>query len=69
MTQEELIEQFAAEFKAHAAQRNKTKRPKRPGHSGSLGDVFLPAEIVDDMETAINEAFERVACADAQPFT
>ena len=58
MTQEELIEQLAAEFRAHAAQR---KLPlDQPGYSGSLGDVFLPDDVVDEMEAAINEAFEQV---------
>jgi hypothetical protein len=58
MTQEELIERPAEEFKKRAAQRK--RRPGRPGYSGSLGDVFLPAEVVDGMEAAINDAFEHV---------
>lgn len=58
MTQEELIERFAAQFRARAAQHK--RRPRQPGYSGPLGDVFLPAEVVDDMEAAINDAFEQV---------
>jgi hypothetical protein len=58
MTQDELIEQLAAEFKKRAAQRK--LRPAQPGYSGSLGDVFLPADVVDEMEAAINEAFEQI---------
>jgi predicted RecB family endonuclease len=58
MAQEELIEQLAVEFKKHAAQRK--LRPDQPGYSGSLGDVFLPDDIVDEMEAAINEAFEQI---------
>jgi hypothetical protein len=37
-------------------------QPTEPGLSGSLGeDVFLPDDIVDSMEAAINEAFEQIA--------
>jgi hypothetical protein len=62
MAQEELIKQLAAEFRKRAAQHK--MRPHQPGYSGSLGDVFLPDDIVDEMEAAINEAFEQV---DEQP--
>jgi hypothetical protein len=62
MAQEELIEQLAAEFRKRAAQHK--MRPDQPGYAGSLGDVFLPDDIVDEMEAAINEAFEQV---DEQP--
>ncbi len=58
--QQDLLDQYAAEFKAHTQQRNRMKRPKQPGHAGPLVDVFLPAEVVDDMEAAINEAFEQI---------
>jgi hypothetical protein len=58
MTQEELIERLAEEFKKHAAQRK--LHLDQPGYFGSLGDVFLPADIVDEMEAAINDAFEQV---------
>ena len=58
MTQEELIQRLADEFKKHAAQRK--SRPTQAGYSGSLGDVFLPDDIVDEMEAAINDAFEQI---------
>ena len=58
MTQEELIERLATEFKKRAAQHK--RRPGKPGYSGSLGDVFPPDDIVDEMEAAINEAFEQI---------
>jgi hypothetical protein len=58
MTQEELIEHLAEEFKKHAAQRK--LRPDQSAYSGSLGDVFLPDDIVDEMEAAINDAFEQI---------
>ena len=36
-------------------------QPTEPGLSGPLGeDVFLPDDIVDSMEAAINEAFEQI---------
>jgi hypothetical protein len=59
MTQEEMIKQLAEEFKKHAAQRK--LHLDQPGYSGSLGDIFLPDDIVDEMEAAINEAFEQIA--------
>ncbi len=60
MTQPDLLEQYATEFASHARQRRRGKRPKGPGHSGPLVGVFLPADVADDMEAAINEAFERI---------
>lgn len=60
MTDQDLIEQQAEAFKALLRSRGWPKKPDQPGFSGSLGDVFLPAEIVDEMEAAINEAFEQV---------
>jgi hypothetical protein len=62
MAQEELIERLATEFKKRAAQHK--RRPGKPGYSGSLGDVFLPDDSVDETEAAINEALEPV---DEQP--
>jgi hypothetical protein len=55
MTQEELIGQPAAEFRARAAQPK--RRPRQPGYSGSLSHAFLPTDVGDDMEVAINDAF------------
>ena len=60
MTEQELIEQQAEEFRALLLSRGWPKKPSQPGFSGSLGDVFLPPHIVDEMEAAINEAFEQV---------
>jgi hypothetical protein len=60
MTQDELIAQSAAEFKANSARRNQGRKPPEPGYSGPLPHVHLPPEIVDEMEAAINEAFEQV---------
>jgi len=58
--QQALIEQHAAAFKARVQQRSTFKEPKHDGYSGPLGDVFLATEIVDQMEAAIQDAFEQV---------
>ena len=58
--QQALIEHQALAFKARIQQRDTFKEPKRDGYSGPLGDVFLPAETVDQMETAIQDAFEQI---------
>lgn len=63
MTDRELVEQQAVAFRALLLSRGWPKQPDQPGFSGSLGDVFLPPEIVDEMEAAINDAFER-ACSE-----
>ena len=60
MTDQELIEQQAVAFRALLLSRGWPKKPDQPGFSGSLGDVFLLPEIVDEMEAAINDAFEQV---------
>lgn len=62
--QQAQIEHYAAAFRARVQQRNAFrnafKEPGCDGHAGPLGDVFLPAETVDQMEAAIQDAFEQV---------
>lgn len=60
MTQEELTEQLAAAFKASARNRRAPLRRHYPTASPPLKVPPLPPEIVDEMEAAINEAFEQV---------
>ena len=59
-TQQELLSRYAEEYKERVRRRGEPKRPQRPGQSGPLEDVFLPPEIVDQMEAAIEEAFEQI---------
>ena len=60
-----LIAQQAAEFQAWLkSQPWYPLEPPMPGHSGPLADVSLPPEQVDEMEAAINEAFEQVTMDD-----
>lgn len=60
MTEDELAAQQAAEFQAWLkSQPWWPLQPSQPGHSGPLVDVFLPPEMVDEMEAAIEEAFEQ----------
>ena len=61
METQELVQQQAAAFKARLRSRGLPTPPTELGYSGSLGDVFLPADVVDEMERAIEEAFERTA--------
>jgi len=61
METEALIQQQAEAFKARLRSRGLPTPPTEPGYSGSLGDVFLPADVVDEMERAIEEAFESLA--------
>jgi|GEM_PF-1890239 hypothetical protein len=58
--QEKVIAEQAAKFASHAHQRNRRKQPRQSGYSGALGDLSLAPEVVDDMERAINEAFEQI---------
>jgi hypothetical protein len=63
--EEALIAQQAAELQAWLiSQPWYPLQPDRPGHSGPLVDVFLPPEQVDEMEAAIEEAFEQVTLDD-----
>lgn len=67
--EEALIAQQAAEFQAWLkSQTWWPLQPKQAGHSGPLIDVFLPPEQVDEMEAAIEEAFEQVTVDDDSSF-
>ena len=57
----EPVQQQAEAFKARLRSRGLPTPPTEPGYSGPLGDVFLPADVVDEMEQAIEEAFEFIA--------
>ncbi|HLY32600.1 MAG TPA: hypothetical protein VKQ36_16380 [Ktedonobacterales bacterium] len=56
---QEVLERYAAAFRAHIQQRGQAL-PRQAGYSGSLGGVFLPPDVVDDMEHVISDAFEQV---------
>jgi hypothetical protein len=58
-TQDRFDEEVAA-FKASFEGLHLPKPLPFAGSSGPLGDVFLPPETVDEMEAAIEEAFEQV---------
>jgi hypothetical protein len=59
--EEALIAQQAAEFQAWlTSQPWYPLQPDRPGYSGPLPKVDFPPEMVDEMEAAIEEAFEKV---------
>lgn len=60
MSTQEMIDRYAAAFKARTRDRTGAKKPPHVGHFGTLGPVFLPPELVDDMEVAIDEAFEHI---------
>ena len=60
MTQRELIEQLASEFKANSARRNHGRRLPAHGPTGPLNIPTLPHESVDAIEAAIVAAFELV---------
>ena len=66
MTTDELIEHYAAAFRARASKRNADKQPKQAGWSGPLGHADLPTELVDEMEAAIEEAFEQIGDEEEQ---
>jgi len=60
MTTQEVLSRYAEEYKERVRRRGGPKRPQRPGQLGPLEDAFLPPEIVDQMEAAIEEAFEQI---------
>lgn len=64
--EEALIAQQAAEFQAWMKSHPwLPKQPKQPGYSGPLPHIDFPPEMVDEMEAAIEEAFEKVGPDDA----
>jgi hypothetical protein len=59
--EEALIARQAAEFQTWLkSQPWWPLQPDQPGYSGPLPKVDFPPEMVDEMEAAIEEAFEKV---------